>query len=375
MRIAMLGHKRMPSREGGVEIVVEELAVRMAAQGHQVACYNRSGHHVSGREFNTAKQKEYRGVRLITVPAIDVKGIAAMTASLFASVRAAFGRYNVVHFHTEGPCATLWLPKLLGKKCVATVHGLDHQRSKWGRFARIYILLGEKVAARFADEIIVLSKGVQDYFLQTYGRKTVLIPNGLPCMEHRQAQIITDKYGVQKDDYILFLGRITPEKGARYLIEAFRQLQTDKKLLIAGGASDSAEHFRELRDMAEGDKRIVFTGFVQGRELEELYSNALLYVLPSDIEGMPLSLLEAISYGNCCLTSDIPENRDVACQCGESFRAGDVQDLKEKLQALIDDPTRIRRYRQAAEECLDCRCSWNEVAKRTLELYEEILNR
>ena len=375
MRIAMLGHKRMPSREGGVEIVVEELSVRMAAQGHRVTCYNRSGHHVSGKEFNTEKQKAYRDVRLITVPAIDVKGIAAMTASLFASIRAAFGRYDIVHFHTEGPCATLWLPKLLGKKCLVTVHGLDHQRSKWGRFARTYILLGEKVAARFADEIIVLSKGVQDYFLQTYGRKTTLIPNGLPRMPRRQAQIIAEKYGVQEDDYILFLGRITPEKGVRYLIEAFKQLRTDKKLLIAGGASDSADYFRELRELAAGDARIVFTGFVQGQELEELYSNALVYVLPSDIEGMPLSLLEAISYGNCCLTSDIPENRDVACKCGETFRKSDVQDLALKLQRLMDDPAQIEQCRQAARDCLDCRCGWEDVTAKTLALYEKILNR
>ena len=370
MRIAMLGHKRMPSREGGVEIVVEELAVRMAAQGHCVTCYNRSGHHVSGREFNTAKQKEYRGVRLITVPAIDVKGIAAMTASLFASVRAALGRYDVVHFHTEGPCATLFLPKLLGKRCVVTVHGLDHQRSKWGRFARTYILLGEKVAARFADEIIVLSKGVQDYFLKTYGRQTRLIPNGLPRMERKAAQLIREKYGVQAEGYILYLGRITPEKGIHYLIDAFRQIGTDKKLLIAGGASDSDEYFEAVKAQAEGDLRIIFIGFVQGQELEELYSNALVYVLPSDLEGMPLSLLEAISYGNCCLVSDIPENRDVAEGCGLTFKQGDVQSLVDKLQLLLSDPGQVARCRQAAQDQQSCRCTWAEVTRKTLEVYQ-----
>lgn len=370
MRIAMLGHKRMPSREGGVEIVVEELSVRMAAQGHKVTCYNRSGHHVSGKEFNTARQKEFGGVRLITVPAIDVKGIAAMTASLFASIRAAFGRYDVVHFHTEGPCATLWLPKLLGKRCVVTVHGLDHQRSKWGRFARTYILLGEKVAARYADEIIVLSQGVKDYFLKTYGRETELIPNGLPRMERRAAVAIADKYGVRDDDYILYLGRITPEKGVHYLIEAFQQVRTDKKLIIAGGESDSAEYFRELKTLAAGDDRIIFTGFVQGQMLEELYSNALVYVLPSDLEGMPLSLLEAISYGNCCLVSDIPENSDVAGSCGRTFKRGDVQDLADKLTVLTGHPEEIRRCRALAAEQQCSRCTWEDVVRRTLAVYE-----
>lgn len=369
MRIAMLGHKRMPSREGGVEVVVEELAVRLAAQGHEVTCYNRSGHHVSGREFTPRKQREFCGVRLCTVPAINVKGIAAMTASLFASICTAFGRYDVVHFHTEGPCATLWLPRLLGKRCVVTVHGLDHQRSKWGRFAKAYILLGEKVAARWADEIIVLSPGVQEYFRKTYGRETRLIPNGLPKTQRREAELITRTYGVGKDGYILYLGRMTPEKGVHVLIEAFKQLRTEKKLIIAGGTSDSAEYFRELRELASGDERIVFTDFVQGRMLEELYSNALVYVLPSEIEGMPLSLLEAISYGNCCLASDIPENQDVINCCGMTFRQGDVQDLADKLHKLITDPAQVTKCREATQNKRQNSCSWDEIVCRTLQAY------
>ena len=178
VKIAMLGHKSIPSRQGGIEIVVEELAVRMAALGHQVTIYNRSGHHVSGKEFDQKKLREYKGIRMKYVPTIDKKGLAAMSASFFAAVAAAFGKYDVVHFHAEGPCAMLWLPKLFGKRCIATVHGLDHQRAKWGRFASAYIMLGEKCAVRFADEIIVLSEGVQKYFLDTYGRKTRFIPNG-----------------------------------------------------------------------------------------------------------------------------------------------------------------------------------------------------
>ena len=177
VKIAMLGHKSIPSRQGGIEIVVEELAVRMAALGHQVTIYNRSGHHVSGKEFDQKKLREYKGIRMKYVPTIDKKGLAAMSASFFAAVAAAFGTYDVVHFHAEGPCAMLWLPKLFGKRCIATVHGLDHQRAKWGKFASTYIMLGEKCAVRFADEIIVLSEGVQKYFLNTYGRKTRFIPN------------------------------------------------------------------------------------------------------------------------------------------------------------------------------------------------------
>ena len=321
MRIAMLGHKRIPSREGGVEVVVEELSVRMAQQGHQVTCYNRSGHHVSGKEYDALPCKEYRGVRLKTVPSLRLKGFAAMTASVLASLRAAFGRYDVVHFHTEGPCATLWLPKLLGKRCIATVHGLDHQRSKWGRFARAYILFGEKCAVRFADEIIVLSANVQSYFREKYGRETRFIPNGVTPVQPCRAELITREYGLEKDGYLLYLGRITPEKGIHYLLEAYQALQTDKKLVIAGGASDSESYFDQLKTAAAGNPNILFTGFVQGRTLEELYSNAYLYVLPSELEGMPLTLLEAMSYGNCCVVSDIPECTEVLGEAGVVFPA------------------------------------------------------
>lgn len=370
MRIAMLGHKRIPSREGGVEIVVEQLAVRMARRGHAVTCYNRGGHHVSGKAFDTSRQKEHKGVRLLTVPTVDVKGFAAMSASIFASIRAAFGKYDVVHFHTEGPCVTLWLPKLLGKRCIVTVHGLDHQRSKWGRFARKYILWGERAAARFADEIIVLSKGVQAYFRNVYQRETKLIPNGLTLINRRDPQLITEKYGAGKDEYILYLARITPEKGVHYLIEAYKQLDTDKKLVIAGGASDAADYYRRLKEMAADDPRIIFTDFIQGQELEEWYSNALIYVLPSELEGMPISLLEAISCGNCCLVSDIAENRDVVGACGNTFRSGDVKDLADKLAALLADPARIACCREASVNRRGELLSWEDVTTRTLETYQ-----
>lgn len=369
MRIAMLGHKRVPSREGGVEIAVEELAVRMAAQGHEVTCYNRRGHHVSGKQFDAAQQDEHRGVRLKYVAAINMKGVAAMTASFFASIRAAFGRYDVVHFHTEGPCAMMWLPRLMGKRCIATIHGLDHQRSKWGRFARWYILRGEKCAVKRAHEIIVLSRNAQSYFQKQYGRETTLIPNGLPSMSNRDAELIREKYGLQKDGYILFLGRITPEKGVDYLLDAYRNIATDKKLVIAGGASDSQEYFRDLRRRAADIPGVIFTDFVQGDLLEELYSNAYVYVLPSDLEGMPLSLLEALSHGSCCLVSDIPENRDVVGECGAVFRQGSAEDLALKLQELLNAPERVEAFRKAVKENLHTMNSWDEVTARTLALY------
>ena len=369
LRIAMLGHKRVPSREGGIEIVVGELATRMSQMGHAVTCYNRRGHHVSGADYDLEKLDEYQGVRLKDVWTLDKKGLAAMTSSFWAAIRAAFGKYDVVHFHAEGPCAMIWIPKLFGKKCIATIHGLDHQRAKWGRFASWYIRTGEKNAVRFADEIIVLSENVQQYFTNQYGRKTRFIPNGVSRPQKVEADEIVRDFSLQSEEYILFLGRLVPEKGVHYLINAFKNVTTDKKLVIAGGASDSGNYLETLSSLAADDPRIVFTGFVQGRRLEELYSNAYLYVLPSDLEGMPLSLLEAMSYGNCCLTSDIPECASVTCECGVTFKQGDEQDLRMKLQQLCDAPNTVASYKERASDYICAKYNWDDVTDRTLKLY------
>lgn len=369
LKIAMLGHKRIPSREGGVEIVVEELATRMVRQGHEVTCYNRTGHHVCGKEFDPKKMKVYRGVRLKKVFAINRKGLSAASASIAATLRAVCGGYDVIHFHAEGPCAMLWLPKLFGRRCVVTIHGLDHRRAKWGFFASCYIMLGERVAARFADEIIVLSRGVQKYFKDTYGRKTRFIPNGVTRPRRREADLIRRKFGLKKDGYILYLGRIVPEKGLLYLIEAYRRLHTDKKLVIAGGTSDTNRYVGEMRKLADGDDDILFTGFVQGAMLDELYSNAYVYALPSDLEGMPLSLLEAMSYGNCCIVSDISECTDVVEDKAMVFKKGDAADLAKKLQQACDDEAMVKEYRRQAAEFVCNKYSWDDVVAKTLNLY------
>lgn len=370
LNIAMLGHKRIPLREGGIEIVVEELSTRMVNAGHSVTCYNRSGHHVSGKEFDGSALKEYKGVKLKSVFTINQKGLAAMTSSFFGAIRAAFGKHDVVHFHAEGPCAMLWLPKLFGKRCIATIHGIDWQRAKWGGFASKYIKFGEKVAAKYADEIIVLSEGVQKYFMDTYGRNTVFIPNGVNRPVLRSPQLIKEKYGLDKDEYILFLGRLVPEKGITYLIEAFKNVKTEKKLVIAGGSSDTDAFSQELKKLAQGDERVIFTGFVQGQLLEELYSNAYVYTLPSDLEGMPLSLLEAMSYGNCCLTSDIAECAEVVEDKALLFKKSDVADLREKLKFACDHPEVVQNYKGEAADFICGKYSWDDVVKQTLKLYQ-----
>lgn len=369
LKIAMIGHKRIPSREGGVEIVVYELARRMVEKGHRVDAYNRRGGHVAGKQFIRSVGKNYNGIRIITIPTLENKSFNAIIYSVLATIRALFGGYDVIHFHAEGPCIMLWLPRLFGKRVIATIHGLDWQRSKWGNFASKMLKFGEKMAAKHADEVIVLSEHMQKYFLNTYGRETLFISNGISKPEYRPVQVIKDRWGLEKESYFLFLARIVPEKGVHYLIEAYKNLKTDKKLVIAGGKSHTGEYFSQLIEMAAGNDQIIFTDFVGGRDLEELFSNAYAFVLPSDVEGMAISLLEAMSYGNCCLVSDIPENTEVVEDQALTFQKGQVDDLKQKLQDLSDHPETVKKYQEKAADFICRKYDWDKVTDRTLDVY------
>lgn len=369
LNIAMLGQKRVPSREGGIEVVVTELSTRMVELGHKVTCFNRKGHHVSGKQFDQERVDQYKGVKLVDVLTLNRRGFAAMTSSIFGALKAAFGSYDVVHFHAEGPAFMCWLPKLFGKKVIVTVHGLDHQRAKWGRFASAYIMMGERNSVRFADKIIVLSKDVKDYFKKTYNRETVYIPNGVNASVKQDVNLIKEKWGLEGQDYILYLGRIVPEKGLTYLLNAYNNVNTDKKLVIAGGVSGTEIYMSRLKEIAESNPNIIFTDFVQGQELAELFSNNYVYCLPSDLEGMPLSLLEAMSYGNCCLVSDISECTEVVEDKAVVFKKGDEKDLQEKIQFLCDNPELVERYKSSSKTFILNKYIWDDVVNNTLKLY------
>ncbi len=367
LNIAMFGHKHVMSREGGVEIVVNELATRMAARGNQVVCYDRKSSHISGGKLD--ERREYKGVKIIPVFTIECKGLAAMTSSFFAAWKAAWSKAHVVHIHAEGSAAMCGILKLRGKKVVVTVHGLDWARAKWGGLAARYIKFGEKQAAKQADEIIVLSRNMQEYFKSTYNRDAVFIPNGVTRPEIRAAEEIKRIWNLEKDSYVLFLGRIVPEKGLRYLIEAWKGICTEKKLVIVGGSSDTEKFLNEIKTVA--GKNVIFTGFQQGRVLEELYSNAYIYTLPSDLEGMPLTLLEAMSYGNCCVISDIPECVEIVEDRAAVFQKGNIGGLKKVLQELLDDEKKVQKYKDGAADYIIKKYNWEDVVDLTLDLYRK----
>lgn len=369
MRIAMIGHKRYGSREGGVEVVVTELARRMAALGHEVTCYDRSGADVMTGDAADGRECMVNGVRVVPVRTIDKKGLAALSSSYFATLAAIKDRPDVIHYHAEGPCVPLPLAKRAGIRTVATIHGLDWQRAKWGKLASTYIKMGERAAATKVDELIVLSEGVKRYFMEAYGREAVFIPNGVDAKEALPASVIKEKWNLEKYSYLLYLGRLVPEKRPELLIEAFKALDTNKRLVIAGGSSDTSAYEKELRAAARGDSRIVFTGFVTGEPLAELYSNCYAYVLPSDVEGMPMSLLEAMAYGRCCVTSDIPECADVLAGNGVTFEKGGADSLRAALRDLLADAGRADALGTAAKAHVEKTYNWDSVIERTLAVY------
>ena len=366
MKIIMIGHKYVPSREGGIEVVVDNLATRMVEKGHEVTLFNRKR-----KEYE--KIKEYKGCKVETVFTINKKSLDAVIYSFFATLKARRlakkEKYDVLHFHAEGPCLFLWLlpkRKTRNYKIVTTIHGLDWQRGKWGGLASYILKLGEKNAVKYSDEIIVLSQNNKVYFKETYNRKTKYIPNGIEKPTPRDAEIIKEKYGLEKNSYVLFLARIVPEKGLHYLLDAWKlvreQIDTDKKLVVSGFSSHSDEYYNSIMKKIEEDDSIITTGFVQGKELQELYSNAYLYVLPSDIEGMPMSLLEALSYGNVCLVSDIPENTEVINEDCYVFRRGDIDRLRHQIKKII-------KLNLTTHENMIIPYSWDEVVDKTIELY------
>jgi len=369
MKIAMIGTKGNPADAGGAEKHVQELSIRLVERGHEVTVYCRS-------TYATGNRTEFMGIKLKTIKTINNKNLDAIVYTFKATIDALKNDFDVYHYHSIGPASLSLIPKLMGKKVVVTVHGLDWQRAKWGFIARLYLRLGEFITGKFSGMVISVSSNLAEYFIEKYKRdkETVFfIPNGVNIYNLQQPEEI-NSMNITPGNYILFLARLVPEKGAHYLIEAYKRLNTDKKLVIAGGSSFSDNYVESLKTMASGNDNIIFTGSVKGDLLKELYSNCYLYVLPSDIEGMPLTLLEAMSYGKWCLVSNIEENQVVISngEFGNSFEKSNVDDLTSKLDFELNN----KEINQKSEEIMEYvkeNYDWESVTEKTVEVYNKIL--
>ncbi|MDP6669296.1 MAG: glycosyltransferase family 4 protein [Candidatus Krumholzibacteria bacterium] len=359
-----IGTRGIPTTQGGIERHIEEIVSRQA-EDLDITVY--------ARKYYVPPMKEYRGVRIRRLSTMKTKHLDTWVYALIATLDVLFRRRGVVHYHALGPSLFAWIPRLFGHKTVVTVHGLDWQRGKWNGLARFYLRLCEIFSVRFPNRTIVVSRVLKEYYLDKYRADTECIPNGIGEPPSREPSEIRKKWGLEKDGYIFFIARLTVEKGAHHLIRAYRELYTDKKLVIAGEGLHSGRYVDELHKMAKEDERIIFTGFVSGSTLDELFDNCFLYCQPSEIEGLSIALLEAMSYGCCVLSSDIPENLELVQGVGFRFRNKDVEDLTLKLGALLERPEKVGAAGMVARRRALSEYSWDTVASATQSLYESLI--
>jgi len=370
MRIAFIGQKGIPTIYGGVERHVEELAVNLAHRGHDVTVYTRS-------YYTPTTKHSFRGVKLVSLWSLKTKHLDAISHTLFATLHAIRHRYDIIHYHGVGPSLLSFLPKALGakSKVIATFHSVDRKHKKWGPIARYFLWLGEWAIVSFPDQTISVSRTIQEYCLLVHKKQTIYIPNGVSqnLPRNQKPSMIRRTFGLMADQYILAVSRLIPHKGIHTLIEAFKNLETKKNLVIVGDAFYTDSYVKKLQTLAGSDQRIIFTGFQKGKMLAELFSNAYLFVLPSEAEGLPIALLEAASFGRCVLASNIPENIEVVRANGQvlgyTFRNKDTADLSRKLRQLIERPDMIKHRGALARKVINHEFNWQTIARDVEQLY------
>lgn len=378
LKIAMIGQKGIPARYGGIETHVENIATRLAVLGHDVWVYCRNRFRPADpRAFSgyeeTPNGAKYRGVNLAFRSSINTKHLDAATHSFRCALETALdSSFDIVHFHAIGPSAFVPIVRASGRTVISTVHALDWRQAKWGKFAKYCLRRGEATAVRRSHGVIAVSNVITAYLRQKYSVEACNIPNGATVVgavpPHR-----VHGYGINGDDYILTVGRIIPDRGLHHLIEAFKRVDGPTKLVIVGSETPRTRYTDKLRNMA--DDRVIFTGDLYDEALAELYANCKFYVLASEVEGLPITVCEAMGYGKATLLSDIPENREVGGDGALFFKVNDINELAYGLNALLEDSEgRAARGREGRARVAG-QFNWNRLAKRTEAYYFEVLER
>lgn len=372
LRIAMIGQRGIPATFGGVEHHVEELGAALAARGHRVTVFSRNN-------YVDDRLVEYRGMRLRHLPTVGTKHLDAIVHSALSTAVACGQSYDIVHYHAVGPGIPAVIPRFLsGAKVVLTVHGLDGDRAKWGFAARTILKTGEWLSAHVPDATIAVSDSISEHYKSRYGRVAAHIPNGVEEPLPISSTDALEKFGLDRGGYVLFVGRIVPEKAPDMLIRAWRRLKGDMRLVIGGESSYTNDFVRLVRDLGLSDDRVVFTGYVYGDELSQLYANAAAFVLPSSLEGLPLTLLEAASHGTPVIASDIAPHLEVIGSDGPGhhlFPCGDEQALAACIRRTLMDPAAEQAGAQSFRSHVLHTYTWGGAMEATESLYLQCLGR
>jgi glycosyltransferase involved in cell wall biosynthesis len=368
MRIAIIGQKGIPAKGGGVEKHVENLAVNLVKAGEDVLVYNRTN-------YRPEKLKHYQGVQIINLPTIGSKHLDAIVHTFLSIIHLSTQKVDIIHLHSIGPALLAWLVKLIKPKTklVFTFHCQDYYHQKWNAIARYMLKLGERMGHKCADEVIAVSKSLRSYSYRRYNRHVNYIPNAVEKANIMPAKIIKEKWGLDKDTYIVSISRLVRHKGIHYLIEAYKKLNTDKKLVIVGASSHTDDYVKYLHNLAKDNKNIIFTGLQNGDTLNELFSNAYIFVQPSEEEGLSISLLEALSFKLPIIASNIPANAEVLGGTNVLFENKSVDNLKEKMTELIADQYLAASLSEKGKERVEKYFNWPKVSHDIIEVYKSLL--
>lgn len=369
MKVAMIGQKGIPATYGGVERHVEELAVRLVECGHDVTVYTRPHYdrHNARRPKPSRHPTYYRGVRLVRLPSIATKHLDAISHVALCTAHAVASRADIVHYHAVGPALLCWIPRLFFRNVVVTVHAQDALRSKWGRFARVALSWGEWIAIRTPNATICVSESLAAKLSKHYGRRVEFIPNGVALIEESDDSILAE-LDVERGAYILFASRLVPEKGCHYLIQAWQEAGQPLPLVMAGDSSFSPGYVERIKSMS-GGSAVKFPGNVYGARLASLFRNATVFVLPSDLEGLPIVLLEALGYGVPVVASDIPPNCEVMGEMGKTFVAGDIGDLRGRLLECLAAAKELKKDASLTASRIAASYDWDVVTRETIAVY------
>lgn len=362
MKIAIMGIRGIPANYGGFETFAEELSTRLVRRGHTVTVFGRS---------NMIKYAEpyYQGVRIRILPTISHKYLDTVIHTLICTLASFFTRYDMVLICNSANAVFSFIPRLFGKATVLNVDGLEWKRQKWNVLGKSFYRISEFLATLLPTTIVTDARDVQKYYLKKFNTDSTYIPYGAPDQPVASHNVLT-KLGLNPDQYVLFVSRLEPENNAHRVIKAFEQVRTDKKLVIVGDAPYSSAYIQKLKETR--DSRIVFTGYVFGQGYRELSSHAYFYIQATEVGGTHPALLEAMGFGNCVLANRVPEHLEVLDETGLYFSRTDDDDLKEKIQFLVDQPEKVQCFRQAVQKRVKNRYCWDKVTDQYEQLFKRV---